>query len=378
MATGRVPTTANSPLTAKGDLFGYSTTQARVAVGSDGDTLVADSAASTGLRWSGGTTIANPIINSSFQIWQRGTSFTVSGGYTADRWYAYSAGAGRTVSRQVTNDTTNLPNIQYCARVARDSGNSAINEVQFYNVFENVNSIPLAGKTITLSFYARKGANYAPSTSNALEAEVTSGTGTDQNPISAWTGENKFINSNVTLTTTWQRFTLSGTMPATATQLYVRFRPGGNTYTGTAGAADYYEITGIQLDVGSVALPFRTNGGTLQGELAACQRYYYRHTADSNYNAYASGSAQSTTSVNFLIQHPVEMRVKPTTLDYSNITTWDGANFIVPSSLSFNSGTEGSNATCLTAAVTGATQYRPYFLLANNTTSSYIGMSAEL
>ena len=62
MATGRVPTTANSPLTAKGDLFGYSTTQARVAVGSDGDTLVADSAASTGLRWSSGTNLDNPII----------------------------------------------------------------------------------------------------------------------------------------------------------------------------------------------------------------------------------------------------------------------------------------------------------------------------
>jgi hypothetical protein len=43
MATGRVPTTANSPLTAKGDLFGYSTTQARVAVVYNGETLVADS-----------------------------------------------------------------------------------------------------------------------------------------------------------------------------------------------------------------------------------------------------------------------------------------------------------------------------------------------
>ena len=51
MATGRVPTTANSPLTAKGDLFGYSTTQARVPVGSDGETIVADSSTATGLKW---------------------------------------------------------------------------------------------------------------------------------------------------------------------------------------------------------------------------------------------------------------------------------------------------------------------------------------
>ncbi len=51
MATGRVPTTANSPLTAKGDLFTYSTTQARLAVGNDGDTLLADSSTTTGLRY---------------------------------------------------------------------------------------------------------------------------------------------------------------------------------------------------------------------------------------------------------------------------------------------------------------------------------------
>jgi hypothetical protein len=51
MATGRVPTTANSPLTAKGDLFGYSTTQARVPVGNDNEVLVADSSQSTGLKY---------------------------------------------------------------------------------------------------------------------------------------------------------------------------------------------------------------------------------------------------------------------------------------------------------------------------------------
>jgi hypothetical protein len=39
MATGRVPTTANSPLTAKGDLFTYSTAPARLAVGNDGETV---------------------------------------------------------------------------------------------------------------------------------------------------------------------------------------------------------------------------------------------------------------------------------------------------------------------------------------------------
>ena len=51
MATGRIPTTANSPLTAKGDLFTFSTGSAKLAVGNNGETLVADSSTSTGLRY---------------------------------------------------------------------------------------------------------------------------------------------------------------------------------------------------------------------------------------------------------------------------------------------------------------------------------------
>ena len=40
-----------SPLTTKGDLWTYSTTDARLPVGTDGYTLVADSSTSTGLKW---------------------------------------------------------------------------------------------------------------------------------------------------------------------------------------------------------------------------------------------------------------------------------------------------------------------------------------
>ena len=65
MATGRVPTTANSPLTAKGDLFTYSTAPARLAVGNNGEQIVADSAATTGLRYSPSSTTqqASILIN---------------------------------------------------------------------------------------------------------------------------------------------------------------------------------------------------------------------------------------------------------------------------------------------------------------------------
>jgi hypothetical protein len=52
-----------SPLTTKGDLYGYSTTDARVPVGTNGQVLTADSTAATGVAWAaaggGGMTVIN-------------------------------------------------------------------------------------------------------------------------------------------------------------------------------------------------------------------------------------------------------------------------------------------------------------------------------
>jgi hypothetical protein len=60
----------SSPLTTKGDLYTYSTTDARLAVGANGTTLVADSAEATGLKWAtaasgGGETLISTATLSS-------------------------------------------------------------------------------------------------------------------------------------------------------------------------------------------------------------------------------------------------------------------------------------------------------------------------
>ncbi len=375
MATGRVPTTANSPLTAKGDLFGYSTTQARVAVGNDGETLVADSSTSTGLRYTAGTVQANPVLNSAMQVWQRGTSFSAPGNstYQADRWMSYGAGTGITISRQTTSDTTNLPNILYCTRYARNSGSTATNGQYYTQSLENLNSTPFIGKTVTLSFYAKAGANYS-ATSSVLNSKLISGTGTDQNVINGLTSPTNVINQNNVLTTTWQRFTATATIGSSATQIALQFE---FIPTGTAGANDYYELTGVQIDIGSVALPFRTYAATIQGELAACQRYYQRVTGASTSQEYATGIAYSTTAcTNFVFSHRVTMRVGPTAIDYSNIRLFDGVTTVAGPTVALTYG--GPDISYLDAyGVTGLTQYRPYTLLGSSATT-YLGFSAEL
>ena len=383
MATGRVPTTANSPLTAKGDLFTYSTAPARLAVGNDGDTIVADSSTSTGLRYTAGTVQANPVLNSAMQVWQRGTSISLaastaySAGFVADR-YQTGTGANQacTISRQATGDSTNLPFIQYALRYQRNSGQTGIGSLYIVQSFESVNSIPFAGKTITFSFYARAGANFS-STSNLLNVYLRSGTGTDQNVITAgYTGQADVVASTATLTTTWQRFTYTGSVASTATELGFLI---GFTPTGTAGANDYYEITGLQIDIGSVALPFRTYAGTIQGELAACQRYYWRSTGGAAYSVFGGNcSAWSTVDLLGGFNLPVTMRTNPTSVEYSSLIASDGVNNNSVGTLTFSSAYSSPNVGGFSATSTSLTAFRFYRIQANNSTSAYIAYSAEL
>ena len=312
----------NTIVDAKGDLIAASAadTPARLAVGANGETLVADSSTSTGLRYTSATG-QNPVLNSAMQVWQRGTSIAVTGnvGYTADRWQIYAPGA-TTTTRQTTSDTTNLPNIQYCQRVQRNVSETNTSSMYTSQSFETINSIAYAGKTVTLSFYARKGANFSAA-SSIMTAALASGTGTDQNITGTYTGVATPISSGVTLTTTWQRFTASGTISTSATEIALTF---GFVPVGTAGAADYFEITGVQIDIGSVALPYRTYAGTIQGELAACQRYYQRISGSTD--IVGSGQWMTTTTALIVVPNKVTMRTAPTisgtatNLNVTNVT----------------------------------------------------------
>jgi len=375
--------TPKSTYTAKGSIAAATaaSTPANLSVGANGTTLTADSTQSTGLAWLATPSASNPILNSAMNVWQRGTSISLGAsasytvGFLADRWQtSTSAGQASTISRQATGDTTNLPFIQYALRYQRNSGQTGTAVSGFYQSMETANSIPFVGKTVTYSFYARAGANFSP-TSSALVARLYSGTGTDQS-IFTYTGSASVINETKTLTTTWQRFTATGTVGSTATELAMGFEW---TPTGTAGTNDYFEVTGVQLDIGSVALPFRTAGVSYQQELALCQRYYYRNTGTSLFSYFSGGAASSTTAASVLFNLPVQMRVKPTSLDYGNVRLSDFVSGFTITALTLS--TDGNSPSVATLDATGAsglTQFRPYFLGANNNTAAFVGVSAEL
>jgi hypothetical protein len=357
-------------------------TEAALNIGADGTTLVANSSSATGLVWQSYGS-PNFVINGAQEIWQRGTSFTTTGtfstSYTADRWQGYQGSAGTT--QQTSRQASDLPGFRYFTRVTRPSGNSSTTYLGYWQTIETANSIPLAGQTVTLSFYARAGSGMT--NSNTLQAFINSGTGVDE-PNYAFTGNTTVVATNINILSSggivngWKRYSVTGTIGSNMTEVGVGFT---YTPTGTAGSNDYYDITGVQLEIGSVPTPFRRAGGTLQGELAACQRYYYRWTANATYSRYpVSGLAASTTLAFFPSITPVTLRAVPTAVESStNWRVYDGASVVTGITIGIVVSTEAELQPYLTAtASSGLTQYRPYMLTANTDASAYIGLSAEL
>jgi len=134
-----------------------------------------------------------------------------------------------------------------------------------------------------------------------------------------------------------------------------------------------FDIWGLQVEDGSVATAFQTATGTIQGELAACQRYYYRQTGDMMFGL---GMNASTTVGRVHVTNPVSMRVRPTAIDYSLLGLNDtAAVFTVTSAILNIAGTNVQQVACTVAS--GLTQYRTIQLESANA-AGFIGFSAEL
>jgi hypothetical protein len=365
----------NAIVDAKGDLITATAadTPARLAVGSNGDTLVADSAATTGLRWQSAYN-GNGSVNGAMDFWQRGTSFTgtTTNTYGPDRWIVYRNAAGSTFSRQ----TSGLDGFLYSTRIQRDSGNTSTAVLYLSQMLESQESYKYAGKTVTLSWYAKAGANFSAASSQMI-ARIYTGTGTDQNWIqTGYTGQATTLDNLTTITTSWVRYSASVAIPSTTTELSITF---GFTPVGTASTNDWVEITGVQLELGSVATTFKRAGGTIQGELAACQRYYIRYASAQLFGKYGLGYAHSTTQASIFLFNPVTMRVKPTSIEFSLLgLTIENTSTTAITALTIIDGSNNQPVNLNATVASGLTTNRPYELSNNASASGYVGLSAEL
>lgn len=216
----------------------------------------------------------NKIINGDFGVWQRGTSISLTSGngfYFADRFYGscnFSAGTASFSQQTFTPGTAPVAGYegQYFARLTCGSTSTHFST---YQKIEDVRT--LAGTTATYSFWAKASTNVTV----ALYGVQGFGSGGSANV------DVTISPSTASLTTSWQRFTATVTVPSVS---------GKTIGTGSTLTIGYYyssgtinsatiDLWGVQLEAGSVATSFQTATGNPQGELAACQRYYWRQTA---------------------------------------------------------------------------------------------------
>ena len=371
--------TPKSIVDAKGDLIAATAndTPARLAVGSNGQILVADSSTTTGLRWQNDFAAGkNKIINGDFGIWQRGTSFTLATlpSYgAADRflyWHNGSTAGTNTVSRETfTPGAAPVAGYesQFFQRVTTTTLGTSQTVFDSWQRVEDVRTF--AGQSVTFSLWAKS------SNSRNLTLEVAQNFGSGGSAQVTTT-----ILSATATTSSWVRYSGTITMPSVSGKTI-----GANSYLNmtirfsTVVAGETYDIWGVQLEAGSVATAFQTASGSIAGELALAQRYYWRTNAATAYAPHGQGGFVSAVLVNINLVNPVPMRVAPTSLDSSNITIYTLAdvNFAV-TALTLTGAVKSALISRVGATVAGGTANTGAVLTNDNNAAGYVGLSAEL
>lgn len=326
----------------------------------------------------------NLLINSGFDIWQRGTSFSIPGNgqYTADRWFSrrQNSSLGATVSRQTGE------NARYCIRLQRNEGDTNTDKIWASQITETVNTIPFRGKVLTVSFRARKGDTYSQPNSR-MSLFLKTGTDVDGTHVDSGGGINgsTIIAANsFVLTTSFQTFSITATVnvPSNANIIQTLFetRALGQSFSGTAGANDYIEVEQLQVTEGSTVLPYAAR--QISDELNLCKRYYQNIVSDATVtNAFiGGGTATSTTNGRISIELENEMRILPTvSATASDYILNDGVtstDVTATTKLTTQSSSKKVVIDCTVAA--GLTQFRPYSLLTDGTAVRIFALDAEL
>ncbi len=320
----------------------------------------------------------NKFINGDFSWWQRGTSFTVAADtpvYSADRARTNRNGSATvTITRESFAPGNAIAGYEspYFFRWNQATNGTGQTYCNFYaQRIEDVRTF--AGQTVTLSFWAKADTN---GRTVGLVIGQYFGTG---GSTTVYTSPDI---ASISLTTSWVRYSRTIAIPSIAGktigtgEVCLEF----NLQAAQLNTAQTIDLWGVQLEAGNVATPFTTASGSIGGELALCQRYYFRHTASASYSRFATVWAANSTQLYGYLQLPVPMRANPTVLEVSTANlfqVFDGASNITITG--FGSDQMDYLTPSFSATVaSGLTTARAYQLLANNSTSAYIAFGAEL
>jgi len=281
----------------------------------------------------------NRIINGDMRIDQRnaGAAVTTASAFPVDRFLvALTSDVGAFSAQQDSSVPAGF-NTSTKITVTTADGTIASTENFGYQTWIEGNNIADLGfgtssaKTITISFWVR---GSVTGTYGIVIGNSNAGTGGSNRSYvstytinSADTWEYKTVTVTGDTSGTWQTGNLRGMLVRFGLAAGTDFQQAAGSW-GTANAFGTsstvqllstlnatWQITGVQLEAGSVATPFeRRPFGT---ELALCQRYYYRAVASGNQSPFGNAFNDSTTVAVGVTFFPVQLRVAPTALEQS-------------------------------------------------------------
>ena len=315
----------------------------------------------------------NRIINGAMGIWQRGTSFSSfssgSNTYTADRFASFVNGTGGTIAvtqQAVTPTTFTALGAAQDPQYYLQYQCSVLGSVTYMDLNQRIEDVrTFAGQNMTVSFYAK------------ADTSRTIGVSLYQNFGSGGSADVSGSATNVTIGTSWARYTvtiacnsISGKTIGAGSWVGVVFSLPVSTFT--------LSFALIQAELGSTATSFDYRPyGT---ELVLCQRYCYTPIASDNYDAIANGYSASTTSSWCMMPFPVNMRSAPTmsSLTASNFGVQTGTGTAVTVTGISMTRSNPSNAWITANVASGLTNGFGVLLIANNQVSQRPIFSAEL
>jgi hypothetical protein len=276
----------------------------------------------------------NIIINGDMKVYQRAQSVTGFTSaytyYTADRMrFSSQGGTIGTWNQEVQTDQNigDYSNVNVLKTTCTTAGSVEEKGVN-YRV-EPTDIKHMIGKTCTLSFYAKADATVVQ------EREVT---GISSGSV-AFTSDL----GDITLTTSWTRYTATFTMANCTNYLDILLRVKGNVETSSY-------ITLIQLELGSQATPFEFR--SYGEELALCERYYQKVGNDEGTNTHLMvGSAEGSGTYVVSRALRTRMRTVPTYAHLGDVRGYTAsAGVVTVSSLTTRC---TSDIACVSAAVSG-------------------------
>ena len=290
----------------------------------------------------------NLLTNSAMQVAQRGSSASIPANtvtYAADRWFAYYSSTDE-LAGTIAQDADAPDGFALSTKITTTTAETTIAADEYASFTQRMEGLDLQGlgfgtsaaQNLTLSFWVKSSITgtfainmYQPDGSYVIGSTYTI------NSANTWeyktiTLDGNTLGSIVNDSTEGLRvtFTLAAGSDWTSTDntSWGSYANGkwsyGQTQNGLITTLNAtWQITGVQLEVGSEATPFEHR--SYGDELARCQRYYYQvDNGTQNGKFYA---AQYTASYKmFHFPFPTTMRATPTsTLPISSgaLTEWN-------------------------------------------------------